>query len=46
LVELRADQFLVKMSPAMAAGLETRLGDIGDNVNLIEAAELQSEVKL
>lgn len=29
----------VRMSPAMACGLEKRLWDIGDIVNLIEAAE-------
>jgi hypothetical protein len=32
----------VKMLPMMAAGLKMRLWDIGDIVNLIEAAELQS----
>ena len=31
----------VRMSPAMAANLETRLWDIGDIVNLIDAAEQQ-----
>lgn len=29
----------VRMSPAMACGLEQRLWDIGDIVKLIEAAE-------
>ena len=29
----------VRMSPAMAAGLETRLWDIGDIVKLIEATD-------
>ena len=36
----------VRMSPAMAARLETRLWDIADIVKLIEAFELQPEVKL
>jgi hypothetical protein len=36
----------VRMSPAMAARLEARLWDIADIVNLIEAFELQPEVKL
>lgn len=36
----------VRMSPAMAARIETRLWNIADIVNLIEAFELQPEVKL
>lgn len=36
----------VRMSPAMAARLETRLWDITDIVNLIEAHEVQPTVKL
>lgn len=36
----------VRMSPAMASRLETRLWDIADIVKLIEAFELQPEVKL
>lgn len=36
----------VRMSPAMACGLTDRLWDVGEIVNLIEAFELQPEVKL
>jgi IS1 family transposase len=36
----------VRMSPAIACGLEQRLWDIADIVKLIEAYELQPEVKL
>ena len=32
----------IRMSPAMAAGLETRLWDISDIVNLIESHEMQA----
>jgi hypothetical protein len=32
----------VRMSPAMACGLEQRLWDVGDIVQLIEAHEMQA----